>query len=700
MLFGLLTTMTQTDAAPNAPAVGGAAAGPGIAPATVSRAGINDAATRGGANWAPAPATLTGLRTLATTDSRGLRLLTKDGVRSFIAGVDLGVTTPGHQPGELSPEATDYRRWFDQMGRLGIRAVRIYTIHRPEFYAELVRYNQLHPKDPIYLVQGIYIPDETYLKGGTLYDPVTDDGFAGEIADAVRAVHGTLNRNRLPGRAWGRWTADASPWVMSWIIGVEWDPHATQRTDARHTDAPQVNGRYFRSTAGATPTERWIAKHMNALAQLEAAHGRSMPIAFANWPTMDPLHHPAEPNPEEDLPGVDANHVLPTLAWPGGTFASYHAYPYYPDFLRYEPELQTPQLAGPAVGTVDPYAAYLSALKKHHAPMPVMITELGVPSSLGSAHTGTRGRDQGGHSEEEAMAINASLLRLVKGQGLSGAFLFAWTDEWFKFTWNTMEHQAPRDRRQLWHDVMTNEQYFGLVATDPQRLPGAHVEQIPDGGKIAKVTLDADASFVYVDVAYASAAREPLIVSADVVPGNTGRTSDGESDYRVEIDPRAGNGRALVRAALDPARLDTWEPLPQDGEPWHLYRLITNRSYAGVTDSTMEYQDVGTLVRGRWDPADPGYNSLATWRAGGDTVRMRIPWAMLGFADPSSRTVLGAGDPATTQTVSGITLSFSVGGSVPYRTRFTWPTWTETRYAERAKAGQAQVGVAFAALNR
>ena len=134
----------------------------------------------------------------------------------------------------------------------------------------------------------------------------------------------------------------------------------------------------------------------------------------------------------------------------------------------------------------------------------------------------------------------------------SGAFLFAWTDEWFKFTWNTMEHQAPRDRRQLWHDVMTNEQYFGLVATDPQRLPGAHVEQIPDGGKIAKVTLDADASFVYVDVAYASAAREPLIVSADVVPGNTGRTSDGESDYRVEIDPRAGNGRALVRAALDP----------------------------------------------------------------------------------------------------------------------------------------------------
>ena len=27
-------------------------------------------------------------------------------------------------------------------------------------------------------------------------------------------------------------------------------------------------------------------------------------------------------------------HIAATQAWPGGFFASYHAYPYYPDFLR------------------------------------------------------------------------------------------------------------------------------------------------------------------------------------------------------------------------------------------------------------------------------------------------------------------------------------------------------------------------------
>ena len=30
-----------------------------------------------------------------------------------------------------------------------------------------------------------------------------------------------------------------------------------------------------------------------------------------------------------------------------------------------------------------------------------MITEFGVPSSMGSAHTGPLGRDQGGHTEQE-----------------------------------------------------------------------------------------------------------------------------------------------------------------------------------------------------------------------------------------------------------------------------------------------------------
>ena len=87
--------------------------------------------------------------------------------------------------------------------------------------------------------------------------------------------------------------------------------------------------------------ESWIASMLDYTAALDAERGWSRPLTFTNWLTLDPLDHPYEPLPEEDLVSVDATHIAATDAWPGGFFASYHAYPYYPDFMRLTPEYQT-----------------------------------------------------------------------------------------------------------------------------------------------------------------------------------------------------------------------------------------------------------------------------------------------------------------------------------------------------------------------
>ncbi len=58
--------------------------------------------------------------------------------------------------------------------------------------------------------------------------------------------------------------------------------------------------------------------------------------------------------------------------------------------------------------------------------MPLLTTEYGVPSSLGAAHVGPLGRDQGDHTEQEAMATNADLMRMLEDKGVSGAFVFSW----------------------------------------------------------------------------------------------------------------------------------------------------------------------------------------------------------------------------------------------------------------------------------
>jgi len=642
-------------------------------------------------SWAPRPQQQAGLRTVAFSGPDEFRLMTAGGTRTFLPGVNLGSTTPLHQPGEVGNiPRRDYRRWITAMGELRIPVVRVYTLLPPAFYEELDRYNKQHPQSPVYLVQGVYLPNERYLEPDqTLYDAATDEPFSRELAEVSAAVHGDLTRQQTRGRAGGRYSQDVSRWLVAWIIGVEWDSEATLRTDRIHADAPGHDGRYFRSAPDASPTERWLAKHMDALATLEAKRGVSTPIAFVNWPTTDPLEHPTEPLDREDLVGIDANHVLPSKAWPGGTFASFHAYPYYPDFQRYEPGLDGTQWRGKP----DRYAGYLTVLRDHFAGrMPLLITEVGVPSSLGSAHYGPRGRDQGGHSEREAMRIDADLMRLIAHLKVGGAFVFAWTDEWFKRTWNTMEHQTGT-RLQLWHDPLTNEQWFGLIATDPNPLPDARTERTLRRGSIRSFRMWADASWVHLDVTFRSGAPARFDLDADVVPGPS------SADYRLRMD--GDSATMQVRRALDPMRLDTAAQPYRPGAdlPWHTYALITNREYGEPGRShPAEYQEVGRLVNGTWNPRSKNYNSLATWSRDGNEIKLRLPWSLLGLADPSSRTALGEGTPADLVQISGIRFTMTTGRTT-VRSRFTWDKWNYTTYTERRKAGLGALTDAMAELS-
>jgi hypothetical protein len=646
-------------------------------------------------DWSPAPVRVDGLSVLATADEDGFRLRTASGERGFLPGINLGSSVPTRQPGELdSLTAADYGRWLAQMAGLGIRVIRVYTLHPPAFYDELAAWNRAHPAAPFYLVQGVYLPDESYVAPGrTLFTPSVDDAFSAELRDVSAAVHGDLARTPRAGRSSGTWHTDVSRWLVSWIVGVEWDPEGTARTDALPAAAaPYRPGRYFRASGDATNTERWLARHLDDLAGAEHDRGTSVPIAFANWPTTDPLAHPEEPLPEEDLVGVDAEHVLPTAAWPGGTFASFHAYPYYPDFQRVEPALQVE-----SAGRVDPYAAYVRALRDHFTSMPLMITEVGVPASLGSAHLGPLDRDQGSHTEQEAMRIDAELLHVVRDQGAAGAFVFSWADEWFKRTWNTIESQVP-ERRQLWHDPLTNEQWFGVLATDGGEVPDGARELAPTSGALEYVLARADASYVDLDVTGRDGTPQDVTLDVDTLPGRG-------PEYRVVVDRAAGTARAYVRSDLDPIRLYTREQIDHPegrGARWHLYRQIMNRSFTVAgRHQDPELGDVGELVEGSWDPTDPDYDSLATWRVDEqhDTVHLRLPWPMLGLADPSSRTALGPGTPATLVPVEGLGLTLRVDGSTN-RLAFSWPRWNSIGHTERLVAGHEVLGQAFRDLAR
>jgi hypothetical protein len=669
----------------------------------------------------------------ARVEGRAIAAATADGFAPlFWAGVNLGSTVPGTQPGEVAATRQDYDRWLAGMSDLGARVVRIYTILGPQFYDALAAYNAAHADRPIFFMQGVWIPEEEFVATGNAYDRAVTEGFEDEISDAVDVVHGDAKLPEKKGHAGGTFGSDVSRWLLAFSIGVEWDPAAVESTDKKNAGKSPYKGRYIRASKDATPMESWIASMLDHTARLDAKRGWSRPLTFTNWLTVDPLKHPDEPLPPEDLVSVDATHVSATDAWPGGFFASYHAYPYYPDFMSLTKSYQG--YKRPRDGKVDPYAGYLHQLREYHGDQAVAITEFGVPSSLGVAHRGPIGRDQGDHSESEAMSIDADMLRDIQEEGFAAGVLFEWTDEWFKFTWNTLDLELPRGRRQLWRNDLTNEEHFGVVASEPGSkaavvLDGKDDEWQENGsqllaesrGNVREVRAVKDEEYLYVHLRLdepSSWRRDPITLGLDVRDGEN-RGLPGHPDVFPEADVALTIGpddAELFQAAWwEPTRIRYGlgfkyfhvdpEDMKQDSGVWvHPLQILNRPQTVPSTGEKRpaELNELGSLALSGDDRDEATSDQHRLIAASGSVVEVRLPWALLGFSDPSSHKlyVEHPDGPVSTTDAQPIRIAVVSGDDPLLRTTpFTWEPWQKVAWHERRKAGFDQLGQAIHELS-
>lgn len=374
-------------------------------------------------------------------------------------------------------------------------------------------------------------------------------------------------------------------------------------------------------------------------------YSEQRPIAITNWVTTDPLEHPNEPQPEmEDAVSVDVEHICAKAGFAPGFFASYHIYPYYPDFFGYE----TKYLAD---GMGNTYRAYLEELNAYHS-MPVLVSEVGIPASRGITHTNpVSGYNQGHMEESEQGRILASLIGDVHGEGMMGALVFSWQDEWFKRTWNTMDLDVP-DRRPYWMDYQTNEQNFGLLAFDPgEEVSVAYVDgdvaEWSDADMVAqngayRLYAKSDEKFLYLMAEVADFEQETLYIPLDILPGQGNSqymgTSLGEgTDFLLVLDGKE-NSRVLVDAYYDPTYYSYAVHTPimernplyeQPGSDIFVpVTLMLNRGlYLPETEQRVGYElfDTGKLLYGVANPALDGYNSIADFYHSDGKVEIRLP---------------------------------------------------------------------------
>lgn len=630
---------------------------------------------------------------------RRLRVFDGQGYRPiFIKGMNMGVAIPGTQAGDLAPSRETYDRWLTMIGELGVNTIRLYTLHYPRFYEALLAYNQAHRDKPLYVFHGIWLDEEN--PSLDLFDMTSH--YDDNILESTDCIHGNRVIEERRGRAHGRYTADISPWVIGWVIGREVFPDEVTTTNGKPGRPTSYTGKRV-SLANGKAAELWWAERIDKLATYEAERYRSMrPISVSSWPTLDPLHHPTEgTGASEDVETIDLS-KLDTTKFPPGYFATYHAYPYYPDFMNEDLDtVSTTDAVGP-----NSYLGYLRKLRAHYDPQPLIVAEVGVPSSWGNAHFSHSGMNHGGQDEVQQGNDDVRLLRNAHEADTGGAVLFAWIDEWWKRTWIVDELAMPRERYRLWHNVTSPEQNFGLLAFEPEVQP---YKAQGGAGRITRVSTSADAEFHRVKIELASplGATERLLVAYDTYADDRGETKlpDGtvtrqRSEFVLDLQGRAADLKVTAaydqfgvwhdtqRGFLDPNR--PYRSTATEGAPWNLVRWKNNGVH-GSDDGRYQFpetvQDIGKLrVREASAPA----TSLDAVVVDGTTIDVRLPWTLLQVTDPTTLHVLDD-NPSTrereTVVTPGFRLAIVLGASVVETDRVSWSGWEAApAFRERKKA--------------
>ncbi len=621
----------------------------------------------------------------------------------WVKSVNLAVAAPGKYPGELNLSRSDYDRWLKYIADMNCNAVRLYTLHYPVFYEALGNWNKNHPNQPIYLLQGVWLDEfehGDYITHGT-------NQLDEEIRYVVDAVHGQADVPVRLGKAHGKYRHDVSRWVMGWLPGHEMDGMLVDASNRNYSQLTSYSGYYIDSPTGL-PIEAWVARALDHIDYYEMDKNEMQhPVGFTNWPTLDPMRHPYETDRfAQDLVSPNFGRFKTKGNFQAGLFVSYHVYPFYPEFIIYDPSYVA---TVDAKGKKNNYLGYLLDLKKHHRGIPLLITEFGIPSSMGSAHVNKISYNHGGYSEAWQSQAVVDLLGDIVTANAAGAAVFELMDEWFKGSWMNKPTTIPSARGRFWHDQNDPEESFGMVAhfpikgmsrtidgksddwVDPsERLvaqTGVPMAPAKDGRDFARtlraLSLASDPAFLYLKLDVGTTGLADLDNTVYYIGLSTVQGLTGDQRYPDNLAAKVPNNQGMEFVLVLDAKNKVFEvkadaeydptlkmngksktggtPTPNDNGKFSTMSMIINNNEQYKLSGKgfvppIEYFKPGLLRRG-----DSLTDTKVNFQLGENgVIEIRIPWQTLWITDPSSRQALF--DNPLTQTydsveTSGITVT-------------------------------------------
>ncbi|MGH4139631.1 family 2 glycosyl transferase [Clostridium sp.] len=642
----------------------------------------------------------------------------------FVKGVNIGAGKPGAFPGEVAITYDEYFRWLNYISQMNANTIRVYTVQRPQFYNALYDFNlaaEKRGKKPIYLIHGVWVNENDIATINDVYgsdDKILKDVIA-TSKETIDVLHGKCYLPVNKGYADGNYTSDVSKYVIGWILGIEWDPSLVVSSNENNPKRNIYNGKYL-YTEKASPFESFLCDIGDVVIDYEMTkYKMQRPVAFSNWVTTDPLKHPNEPYKNEDIVGVNVEHIKYRDIFKAGMFASYHVYPYYPDTFSFQTDYINFKDSD---GKPDPYLAYLEEIKKFHS-MPVLISEFGIPASRGKAHENRiTGFNQGFIDEKTQGDMLLKMMKDIHFANLAGGLAFSWQDEWFKRTWNNNDLDLP-DSRPFWLNAQTNEQHFGILAMDPGGLKstcyidGKFEDWEKDkplylNGNI-KMYVKSDEGYVYlmIDTKNYDFNVDTLLIPIDTINGQGNKSFSkynttfsknadfvikihGQNDSKVLVDSYYDN--YYFRYAVQTSLINRQSSFENKNSGiFNPINLCLNKKLVvppGNTAFPFAGYETGLLKYGISNPNDPNFNSLSDFYYNNGKIEIRIPWQLLNVMDPSTKQIIddmyirGKISPLKVKGFSFGVENIKNGGSQNLKMiQYNWSTWEHPSYHERLK---------------
>jgi hypothetical protein len=411
---------------------------------------------------------------------------------------------------------------------------------------------------------------------------------------------------------------------------------------------------------------------------------------------------PTDDQDDNDVVAIDEAKYHVSPAFQAGMFASYHVYPYYPDFLLHDPNYLSTR---DNTGSPNPMLAYLRELRAR-LPFPLVVTEYGMPDSLGVSHFHPLGWNHGGHTEDEQAQMLDRMAGAIKDSGAAGGLVFELFDEWYKHNWLTVDFERPLDRAALWTNELDPEKHYGMIGWRTSKwklyagdeaewnkaasLYSGNNAPVPlgdgyDGARsVREIKAASDEAYVYLRLRMECLdckktgkldfGKAGYAIALNTLPGMAGfkqlplggyRMSGG-ADFILELnDPTSA--KLLVAEDYYPYRAIPKPKNPSENDL--IYRRNFNPILQGegqFVDFTVEtnrrrYARNGSIfppVRysrsamryGNGDPDAKDFDSLGEWYvdAKKSTIYVRLAWGKLLVTDPSSRQAFFGFDDRTT----------------------------------------------------